>query len=75
MIDKHHQIDFRKYKFIFNSKNKNHLKVIETVFIPKLLNYNISTGKVKTHTAIVDKIYKLNPQIKNVIPVTISTLR
>ena len=70
MLDKNHPIDFKNSKFILNSKNKNFLELIESVFISKILCHNIAACKIKTITAIVDTICKLYPHIKNIIPVT-----
>ena len=53
--------------FLFNSKDKNILELIESVYISKIPNYNNSSGRHTINNAIVDTTVKFYAQIKRKI--------
>ena len=67
MIQEHHPISLSDSSFLFNSKDKNILELIESVYISKIPNYNISPGRYIINNAIVDTIVKFHTQIKQKI--------
>ena len=44
MYHDNHAIDFRQATFIFNSKNKNLLQMVESMYISEFPNINLSSG-------------------------------
>ena len=73
MIQEHHPVSINNSSFLFNSKDKNILELIESVYISKIPNYNISPGRYIINNAIVDTIVKLYPHIKQTITAMGST--
>ena len=67
MMQEFHPISLRISSFLFNGKDKNILQLIESVFISKIPNYNISPCRIKIYNAIVDTIIKVYLQIKQKI--------
>ena len=67
MIQEYHPISLNNSSFIFNGKDKDIPKLIESVFISKLPKENISPGRFKINNAIFDTNGKLYPQIKQKI--------
>ena len=67
MLQEHHPISLKKSSVLFNSKDKNILELIESVFISKIPNYNITPGKIEISNALVDTIVKLYLRIKRKI--------
>jgi len=67
MINEHHPISLSNSSFLFHSKDKNVLELIESLFISKVPNYNISSGGIKINNAIADTIAKIYPHIKQKI--------
>ena len=41
---KKHSIDWKNALFIFNTKNKEGLQMLESTLVPKLPNFNLSSG-------------------------------
>ena len=44
MYHDNHAIDFRNATFIFNSKHKNLLQIVESMYISEFPNFNLSSG-------------------------------